>query len=196
MGTSGAYGGSPGWSDTRRDTDAWLGSRTNEGGNDPTGSDPVETEDPQQDIPVGNQPTYLEDPLLIRLLRRVARHLSEASLGSGAGGSSGGSGGGAGNAGSQGGRSRAAISGGVAIAGTYGLRNGSADAVSDAGLSLVDLLALTPFEQARRIVDAASGPSALVEDAELREVNANFVYWAIQQESPPSPMELVRQWMT
>jgi len=36
----------------------------------------------------------------------------------------------------------------------------------------------------------------LVEDAELREVNANFVWWALQQDTPPSPADLVRAWVT
>ena len=190
MGTSDAYGGSLGWNDTRKDTDAWLDSGTDPEETEAGGDLDQTEEESEQEIPIGTLPIPQDNPALIRLLRGVARHLSVASGGSGTGGGGGGTGGGGG------GRRRAAISGGIAIAGTYGLRNGNADALSDVGLSLVDLDGLGPFEQARRIVDAASGRSALVEEAELREVNANFVCWEIQQESPPSPVELVKQWIT
>ena len=206
MGTSDAYGGSVGWNDTRQDTDAWLDGRTGPEETEAGGDLDQTEEESEQTIPIGTLPMPQDNPDLIRLLRGVARHLSLASGGSGTGGGgtggSGTGGGGTGGGGTGGGgtggggRRRAAISGGIAIAGTYGLRNGNSDALSDVGLSPVDLDGLSPFEQARRIVDAASGRSALVEEAELREVNANFVCWEIQQESPPSPVELVKQWIT
>jgi hypothetical protein len=75
------------------------------------------------------------------------------------------------------------------------LRSGDAGALGDAGLSLADLDGLSPFQQVQRIVDAASGPSALIEQDEIREVNANFMWWSIQQDQPPSPTELVKAWV-
>ena len=195
MGTSGAYGGSPGWNDTRQDTDAWLDSRPNQAGSDGNGPDP-DQEDPPPEAPDGNETVHPDNPLLDRLLRRIALHLSRTLRGTGTTRGGGAFYGGGGDSGGVRGRRRAAISGGVAIAGAYGLRSGTADSVNDAGLSLADLIDLSPFEQARRIVDAASDRSTLIEEAELREVNANFVYWAIQQETPPSPIELVKQWVT
>lgn len=205
MGTSGAYGGSAGWSGTRRDTNAWLGNKPNPAGADVGGGDQAPTEQPQLETPVGAPPIAPANPdlLLVRVLGGVTRHLSDglrgSSTGGGAptgGGGTGGGGGGGGGGGTTGGRRRAATSGGLAIAGAHGLRSRDADAVADAGLALVDLEAMGPFEQARRIVDAASGRSALVEESELREVNANFVWWAIQQDSPPTPEELVKEWVT
>lgn len=68
--------------------------------------------------------------------------------------------------------------------------------MDDAGLSLAELTGLSPFDQARRIVDAASAQSALIEQDEIREVNANFMWWAIEQEQPPSPADLVKAWVT
>ena len=195
MGTSGAYGGSPGWTDTQRDTVDWLNSRPSEGGAGTGPGGPDQTEGPQPHVPASSPPTPLDNPRLIRLLRGVAGHLSRELRASGTGGAAGGGGDGASGGGRRG-RRRAAASGGIALAGAYGLRNHDAAAVSDAGLSLADLDTLPRFEQARRIVDAASGRSGLVEEAELGEVNANFVYWALMQEPSPSPMELLRQWLT
>ena len=199
MGTSGAYGGSRGWNDTRTGTDAWVNSKPNSSGPDVGDSDSDQTDESQPDVPVENPPVPSENPLLASLLRGVARHLSMALRASGTGGGGGNGGGGGASRGAASGvrgRRLAPTSGGVAIAAVHGLRNGEGDSVGDAGLTLTDLIALPPFEQARRIVDAASGPSILVEEAELREVNANFVCWAIQQELLPSPEDLVKQWVT
>ncbi len=196
MGTSGAYGGSPGWNDTRTNTGAWLDTQPSQGGTgvDNGGSD--QEEDPLVTVP-DNNPMPVDNPVLNDLLRRVALRLSQA-IQSTDSSEDGRTGGGATIVGGGGvrGRRRAAVSGGVAIAGVYGLRNGVAESVSDAGLSYADLTALTPFEQARLIVDAASFGTALIEEAELREVNANFVCWTIEQEEAPSPVELVKQWVT
>ena len=198
MGTSGAYGGSRGWNDTRTDTDSWINSKPNSTGTDGGDNDSDQTDESQADATAENPPVPAENPLLANLLRGVARHLSTAVRSSGTGGGGGNGGGGGGRSAASGvrGRRLAPISGGVAIAAVHGLRNGEGDSVGDAGLDLTDLVALPPFEQARRIVDAASGPSILVEEAELREVNANFVCWAIQQEFLPSPVDLVKQWVT
>lgn len=194
MGTSGAYGGTPGWNDTRTATDDWLDSITNPSGADDGEDSPENGEESQPAMPVEVPLIPSENPLLIGLLRRVARHLSRALQPAGTGGGGGGDGGTGGGRGGNA-RRRAAVSGGVTIAAIYGLRNGDATSVGDAGLILADLISLPPFEQARRIVDAVSRTSALVEEAELREVNANFVCWEIQQDSYPSPVELVKQWV-
>lgn len=204
MGTQGAYGGSAGWSDTRRDTEEWLDSGPGNGGNgaqDRGGNDDEATPgelspSPDADRP---QPTpQIIDPHAARILAGVARHLAAAVSGSSSrpdgGGGHGGTGSGTGGGGGR--RGRAAAAGGVAVAGVYGLRSGSAAAVADAGLSLADLDGLSPFAQAQRLVEAASGPSALIEQDEIREVNANFMWWAIQQDQPPAPSELVKAWVT
>jgi hypothetical protein len=62
-------------------------------------------------------------------------------------------------------------------------------------MSLSELENLSPFYQAKRIVDAASGPSALIDQAEIKEVNANFMWWVMDQEVPPSPAQLVEAWV-
>jgi hypothetical protein len=206
MGMQGAYGGSAGWSDTRRDTQDWLDTGAGSGGDGgqgdggngdapPPGEEPPS---PGDQAPPATLPDRI-DPRIARILAGVAGRLAAAVGGvvstSGGGGGRGGAGGGTGGGGG-GRRGRAAASGGVAIAGAYGLRSGDAGALGDAGLSLTDLDGLSPFQQARRIVDAASGPSALIEQDEIREVNANFMWWSIQQDQPPSPTELVKAWVT
>jgi hypothetical protein len=204
MGMQGAYGGSAGWSDTRRDTQDWLDTGAGSGGDGGQGDGgDRDTPPPGEEPPShGDQapPATLPDridPHIARILAGVAGRLAAAvggassmAGGSGRRGASGGTGGG------SGGRGRAAASGGVAIAGAYGVRSGDAGALGDAGLSLADLDGLSPFQQAQRIVDAASGPSALIEQDEIREVNANFMWWSIQQDQPPSPTELVKAWVT
>lgn len=206
MGTQDAYGGSVGWNDTRRDTDDWLdtgagsdgGSGHGDGGD---GDAPLPGDEPPSPGDQAPTPTLPDriDPRIARILAGVAGRLAAAGGGVpstlGGGGGRRGAGGGTGGGGGRG-RGRAAASGGVAIAGAYGLRSGDADALGDAGLSLADLDGLSPFQQAQRIVDAASGPSALIEQDEIREVNANFMWWSIQQDQPPSPTELVKAWVT
>lgn len=201
MGTSDAYGGSVGWSNTRIDTSDWLGGGTGAGsGEGGGGGDNGPPGDTPQPPPNGEpSPPDRIDPAVARILAGVAGRLVAAlggassprgSLGHEAGNRGGGGGG------QRGARGRAATSGGVALAGAYGLRAGDAGAVADTGLSLAELGGLSPFQQAQRIVDAASGSSALVEQDELREVNANFMWWSIEQEEPPPPVELVKAWVT
>ena len=90
---------------------------------------------------------------------------------------------------------QAEISGSVVIAALYGARSGDEESVGDAGLSLSDLAALSPFRRAQRIIDAAAGASALLKDAELREVHAHVVCWAIEQELFPTPADMVKRWV-
>lgn len=206
MGTSDAYGGSIGWNNTRIDTSDWLdgdtgaGSGGSGGEGAPGDTPPPNGEPPSPDGKV--PPTFPSvpiDPAVARILAGVAGRLVAAVGGTA---SPRGSGGheadnrGGGGGGRSGGRGRAAASGGVALAGAYGLRSGDAGAMADTGLSLAELGGLSPFQQAQRIVDAASGSSALVEQDELREVNANFMWWSIEQEEPPPPAELVKAWVT
>ena len=175
---------------------AWLDTQPSQDGTSADDGDSVQTEEPQVAVPDSTL-MPVDNPILNNLLRRVALRLSQAVQSTeGSGGGRTGRGASIVGGGGVRGRRRAAVSGGVAIAGVYGLRTGSAESVEDAGLSSSDLAALTPFEQARLIVDAASFGSALIEEAELREVNANFVYWTIEQEEAPTPVELVKQWVT
>jgi hypothetical protein len=208
MGASDAYGGSAGWNDTRDDTNDWIDSRPESGGGEGPGGDGTGDEPPGGDVPPipGDEPPSPSspeglDPGIARILAGIAGRLAAtiATTTSPSGRARGGgreAGGGTRGGGGGGARGRAATSGGVAIAGAYGLRSGDADAVGDAGLSLADLGGLSPFQQAQRLVDAASGQSALIEQDEIREVNANFMWWSIEQEQPPSPAELVKAWVT
>lgn len=198
MGTSGAYGGSPGWSSTRRDTEHWLDdlSTPSEGGNGGTGTDePAETPEAgaEQQPPSGSQQPI--DPRVVRILGGVSRRLATVASG-GAGGTNNAGGGGGYGGGGGARRAQAVTSGGLAVAGAYGLRGRDAGALGDVGLTLANLENLSPFHQAKRIVDAASGESALIDQAEIREVNANFMWWALEQQSPPSPVQLVEAWVT
>ena len=199
MGTSNAYDGTPGWKGIRNDTDAWVKSRTEPRRSDTGGRDSGQMEETRAGAAGKSRLIRSDNPLLIRLLGGVVRKIIEHLF---AGEPDvviirGGSGAERRARGRRRDRSRrhAAVSGGGAIAAMYGVRSGDADSVSDAGLALGDMTALTPFEQARKIVDAASGTSSSVEEAEIREVNANFVCWAIEQESPPLAPEMVKEWV-
>ena len=90
---------------------------------------------------------------------------------------------------------QAEISGSVVIAALYGVRSGDEGSVGDAGFSLADLVAMSPFRRAQRIIDAAAGASVLLEDAELREVHAHVVCWAMEQHPFPSPADMVKRWV-
>jgi hypothetical protein len=204
MGTSGAYGGSPGWNDTRTDTNDWLDA--NSGSGDGQGSGDGHGDGPPDDVllspgdqapspPSGDRIDPRVTQILAGVTGRLVAAMGDTSSTPGGGRARRGTGAGSGGGGG-GGRGRAAVSGGIAVAGVYGLRSGDAAVVGDAGLSLVELAGLGPFQQAQRIVDAASGPSALIEQHEIREVNANFIWWAIKQDEPPPPAELVKAWVT
>ena len=194
MGTSGAYGGSPGWNHTRKDTESWLIGKVDEGEPNPDQCNANQSDQQSAIEPTADQSIAQLNPYLIALFGRIASHLSRELMGSGA--REPGTNGAGRTLGNVSGRRRAATSGGVAVAGVYGLRNRSARATNDVGLDLDDLENLSSFEKARRIVDVATMRSGLIEDAELREVNANFVSWEIEQALPPTPEQLVRQWVT
>lgn len=208
MGTSGAYGGSRGWNATRDDTSRWLQGLGGEGtgtdgiggGGDPSAESPDSgpAEDPERPT---SQPPSAVDPGIARIFAGVARKL-RGMVGSGGSSTAGGGGGtprGGGQAGARGGgtgRRRAAAAGGAAIAGVYGLKAREAGVLSDIGLSLDDLDGLSLFEKARRIVDAATGPDAPLEEDELREVNAEFVWRMLERDDDePSAPDLVKAWV-
>lgn len=208
MGTQGAYGGSGGWNGTRRDTEDWLSGGAGSGSDGERQAKPIEGEDsgdgegqgadtPDEGASPEQGPKI--NPDIGRLLGGVVRKLSRVVDGpsggaghSGAGPKAQGSGGGRGG----GGRRAAARSGGAAIAGVYGLRSGDQTALADIGLSLVELEGLDPFEQAMRIVEAASGPRRPIEEDEIREVNAAFIWQSLEQDEPLAAAELVKLWVT
>lgn len=199
MGTSSAYGGSVGWNGARRDTSDWLDTvpRSPVDGTGGSGDgQPPPNHLPTDDLPPSpeDRPPSRIDPLIARILAGVVSRLAADVVGA--------SGGGARRGGRErtGGdgrsrRGRAGASGGAAVAGAYGLRSGDAAALRDVGLMLADLDGLSPFEQARRIVEASSGPTALIEQDELREVNANFIWWSIEHGEDASPADLIRAWV-
>jgi len=202
MGTSGAYGGSPGWGGVRDSTDQWIdgrpasGSGGGEGGDDP--AHPPEPPDRPPEVP--NTPTPsprpIVDPGVSQILQQIARLLAPRTGDSGGGATSGGRS----LAGSQGGgrasSATATRSGGSASAGAYGYRAGDPTALSDLGLDLDDLRALGPYDRAKRIVDAASGSGAAIDQAEVKQVNADVVLWSLELEEVPSPADVVRRWVT
>jgi hypothetical protein len=207
MGTSGAYGGSPGWSGTRRDVQAWLAdlanaptSTPNEPVPQPLTPEPNAPPEGNPQVPPQPVPEPTITPSLARVLegvtRQLARAASPASTRGGGGAGGGGGGGGISSGGTSTRRSGTATAGGIAVSGAYGARSGDAGALADAGLSFSDLEGLTPFYQAKRLVDATSGNSGLIDQSEIREVNANFMIWALGQTSAPSPVELVKAWVT
>lgn len=192
MGTSGAYGGSPGMKRVRDLTQEWLDG----GGGDSNGNPPVSTPPPANltdDRPVPAPAPVT--PALVGIIRSLSRGFT-SSRGRGGGGGGGGSAGG-GSSGGGGGRSRsrASTAGGRALAGVYGVRTGNAAAVGELGLDLGELAGLTRYQQAQRILDAAMGPRGDVLDSEMREANAAVVLWALSEEITPAPVEMANRWV-
>ena len=198
MGTSDAYKGTPGWHAVRQHTEAWVESRTEPGTGAAARHDPERAAASRRLRLAESEAGQSHDPLLIRLMGGLARMLiqvlfeSEPDVVIVRGDA----------VPRAYGRRAAARSGSLAIAATYELRSGGAgsaggetDILSDAGLSYEDMLALSPFRQAQMIVDAVSGSSSLLGDAELREVNARVVCWGIEREPSPSASDLVRKWV-
>ena len=199
MGTSDAYKGTPGWHGVRQRTGDWLENRTEPRSNDATQHDAGRAEGSRRVRLVESEAGQSHDPLLVRLLGGLARKLvqilfdSEQKVVIVRGGT----------APQTSGRRAAVRSGSVAIAATYELRSRrthpigrQTNILGDAGLDYEDLLALSPFQRAQKIVDAVSGSLSFLEDAELREVNARVVCWGLEQEPPPSASDLVGKWVT
>jgi len=62
-------------------------------------------------------------------------------------------------------------------------------------LTLAELTGLPRHQQARRIVDAALGPSGEINQSELRQVNFEVVLWALKEAVEPTPIELADRWV-
>jgi hypothetical protein len=190
MGTSGAYGGSPGWNKVRNQTREWLDSGGGGGGEaPPTPVPPTPPPDVSEGRPPAVRPTI--SPALAGLITGLGGLLA------GGRGNGGGSGGGGGGGPAGGGRSsgRASTVGGRALGGAYGARTGAAGPLAELGLDLAELSGLTRYEQAQRILDAAIGPRGDVLDSELRKTNASVVLWALTEEVEPTPVELADRWV-
>ena len=189
MGTSGAYGGSPGFKPVRDQTQQWLGAGaagSGGGGDGPPGPPILPPGPPVPPPPVPGAPPV--GPALARIIAALGAAL--------AGGGGGGGRGGAGTL-TGGGRStaRASTAGGRALGGAYGARTGSAAALGELGLDLGELAGLSRYQQARRIVEAAIGPRGDVLDSELRQANASVVLWALTEEVEPTPADLANRWV-
>lgn len=182
MGTSGAYGGSPGWKPVRDQTQEWLGSGAagSGGGND--GAPPPDAVEPP---PLTPRPPTI-NPALARIIALLGIALTSGGGVRGGGGAL-----------TGGGRStgRSSTVGGRALAGAYGARAGSAATLGELGLDLGELAGLTKYQQAKRIVDAAIGPRGDVLESELRQANASVVLWALTEEVEPTPTEMANRWV-
>lgn len=194
MGTSGAYGGSPGWKKVRDQTKKWLDSGGGGDGDNtppPPPVPPVPPPDaPGERPPTGPRPSIA--PALAGLLSSLGAALASGVRGTGGGGGEGG-GSPAGSAGRS--ASRASTVGGRALGGAYGARTGTAGPLTELGLDLADLIGLTRYQQAKRILDAALGPRGDVMDSELRKTNADVVLWTLKEEVAPTPVELANRWV-
>lgn len=186
MGTSGAYGGSPGFKPVRDQTQQWLGAGA--AGSGAGGGDGPPRPVPPLRPPMSPPPVPGAPPVGAALARIIAA-LGAALAGGGGGGGAG--------ALTGGGRStaRASTAGGRALGGAYGARTGSAAALGELGLDLGELAGLSRYQQARRIVEAAMGPRGDVLDSELRQANASVVLWALTEEVEPTPADLANRWV-
>ena len=186
MGTSGAYGGSPGFKPVRDQTQQWLGAGAagSGGGGDGTPGPPELPPGP----PVSHPPVPGAPPVGPALARIIAA--LGAALAGGGGGR-----GGAGLTGGGRNTTRASTAGGRALGGAYGARTGNAATLGELGLDLGELTGLSRYQQARRIVEAAIGPRGDVLDSELRQANASVVLWALTEEVEPTPADLANRWV-
>ena len=189
MGTSGAYGGSPGWNKVRDQTREWLDSGGGGGEGDGSPPPPVPPPETPEAEPAIPRPTIT--PALAGLISRLGGLLA------GGGGRGGGGDGSGGRPSGAEGRStgRAARVGGRALGGAYGARTGSAGALGELGLDLGELSGLTKYQQAKRILDVAIGPKGDVLDSELRKTNAEVVLWALSEEVEPTPADMANRWV-
>jgi len=54
---------------------------------------------------------------------------------------------------------------------------------------------LPRHEQAKRLLEAAMGPSGGVPESELRLANAELILWALNEETEPAPIDLANRWV-
>jgi hypothetical protein len=194
MGTSGAYGGSPGSKKVRDQTREWLNSGGGgAGGGDDLPPPPPVPPTPPPDIP--ESPPAIPRPSIGPALAGLISGLG-GLLAAGIGGGGGGGGGGIGPSEGEGrSTARASTVGGRALGGAYGARTGAAAPLAELGLDPGELAGLTRYQQAQRILDAAIGPRGDVLDSELRKTNAAVVLWALTEEVEPAPVELANRWV-
>ena len=190
MGTSGAFGGSPGWKRIKDQTQEWLNDVGGEGGGSGTTTPPIPPE-PKLETPESRPPGRRLAPIapaIASVISALGRALTSGGSGGGGGGSS---------VPNDQGRSvaRASAVGGRALGGAYGARSGVAEPLGELGLDLAELAGLTRYQQAQRILDAAIGPRGDVLDSELRQTNASVVLWALTEEVEPAPVELANRWV-
>ena len=204
MGTSGAYGGSPGWGGVSSGTQGWLDSGAGVAGGGGTGEegDAADGTPSSSDTDGAYSSSGVTTvPALTNLLGQIGRALSSGSGGGGSGSSGGavsaarGGGGGGGGGSRTRSSNRAAAVGGRALGGVYGVRAGVQGPLTEIGLTLRDLTGLSRNEQARRIMDSAIGPSGAVPESELRVANAEVILWALSEEGEPTPAELANRWV-
>lgn len=205
MGTSGAYGGSAGWSGVGQQTQEWLDGGTGTAGPSDGASGDSEAPPPAppddatpESAPPGTPPPL--PPPLAQLIGQLGRRLSGSGGGAdGPGGGVGRAGGTGGGSGGSGGRgrstARASSVGGRAAAGVYGLRSGTPGPLAEIGLALDELRGLSKHEQARRLLEAAMGPSGGIPESELRLANAELILWALNEETEPTPLDLANRWV-
>jgi hypothetical protein len=199
VGTSGAYGGSPGWSGVGQQTQDWLdsGAGTGDSGEPVDGGLPPSPSDDTATQPGSARTPPIAAPLA-GLIGQLGRRLASSRGGGGGAGSGllsrpGDSGGGSTSRGRS--TARASSVGGRAVAGVYGLRTGSAGPLAEIGLSLDELRGLPKHEQAQRILEAAMGPSGGVAESELRLANAELILWTLNEGTEPMPIDLANRWV-
>ena len=186
MGTSGAYGGSPGWKRVKDETQQWLNSGGGGGADGPPAPPTPPTDTPEQRPPIAGPPSIT--PALASIISALGRALTS-------GGGGGGGGGGGLTVGGRRSIDRASRVGGRALGGAYGARTGTAATLGELGLDLAELAGLSRYQQAQRILDAAIGPRGDVLESELRKTNAAVVLWALTEEVEPTPVELANRWV-
>jgi hypothetical protein len=190
MGTSGAYGGSPGFKPVRDQTKDWLGmgaaGNGGSGGSPPSESPPTPPADPGKPGPL-TSPGPSISPALAGIISALGAALAGRTRSDGAGAASS----------ASTGRTfgHASTVGGRALGGAHGTRTASAATLAELGLDLAELTGLTRYQQARRILDAAIGPHGDVLESELRTTNASVVLWALTEEVEPTSIDLANRWV-
>ena len=200
MGTSGAYGGTAGWQGVSDQTAEWIGSGAGAGGGSGEGAPPPESDQPAADKPSANEtPGTPVPPALSALLTELGRRLASEfpNTTGGRGGRAGRSATTAAAAGGARGRSigRTSTAGGRAVGGAYGAVTGTAGPLAEIGLSLAELAGLSKNEQARRILNAAIGPTGAIDESEIRQASAELLIWSLNQETEPAPIDLANRWV-